>query len=91
MTRHVSRRGALTAVAWTAAAALGGCLGARIEDGGDRPRTGDSPENAGELGTPAEEITVTISSEPWPEFAPQIVTSPPVRPSSGASRPAATT
>ena len=66
MTRPISRRAALTATGAAAVSSLTGCLG--VADVTDEP-----PENAGELGTPADELTVTISSEPWPEFDPQIV------------------
>lgn len=77
MTRHPTRRDALAATAGTAVAALSGCLG-----GGDDPEkaadTADAtpaepPADAGKLGTPAESPTVTITSNPWPEFEPQIV------------------
>lgn len=72
MTRRLTRRDTLAATAGTAVAALSGCLGAGSGSGGDDDG-GDPPENAGELGTPAEAITVSITSQPWPEFAPQIV------------------
>jgi plastocyanin len=68
MTRQLSRRDALAATAGIAVATLAGCLGEAADGNGAKP-----PESAGELGTPAAELTVTISSEPWPEFDPQIV------------------
>jgi plastocyanin len=73
MPRTISRRRALAATAGAATAALAGCLGDGIVggDGGATPE--EPPEDAGELGTPAASLTVTISSTPWPEFAPQII------------------
>lgn len=68
MTRQLSRRTVIASTAGTAVASLAGCLGDSINDS-----EADSPENAGELGTPAETLTITISSEPWPEFDPQII------------------
>ena len=68
MTRKLSRRDALAMTAGTAVATLAGCLGEAADDS-----RGEPPENAGELGTPAAEFTVTITAEPWPEFTPQIV------------------
>ena len=68
MTQKLSRRDALAVTAGTAVATLAGCLGEAADDS-----RGEPPENAGELGTPAAELTVTITSEPWPEFTPQIV------------------
>ena len=68
MTQKLSRRDALAMTAGTAVATLAGCLGEAADDS-----RGEPPENAGELGTPAAEFTVTITSEPWPEFTPQIV------------------
>ncbi|WP_265111549.1 cupredoxin domain-containing protein [Halosolutus halophilus] len=66
-----SRRTVLRSSALAIGVALGGCL----EDAADRSSGGGEqpPENAGELGTPAERITVTANSQPYPEFEPQIV------------------
>jgi plastocyanin len=68
MTQQLSRRAAIATTAGTAVAALAGCLGGATDDGET-----SQPEDAGELGTPAKAFTVTISSEPWPEFDPQII------------------
>lgn len=64
----------MAATAGTAAAALSGCLGVRSRDGDpeEMPST-DPADSTGELGSPTDEITVLIRSEPWPEFDPQIV------------------
>jgi plastocyanin len=76
MTRQLSRRDVLATTAGTATAALAGCLGIGPDSGESDPEelpSTESAEDAGELGTPAETVTVTITSEPWPEFNPQIV------------------
>ncbi|WP_090615264.1 cupredoxin domain-containing protein [Natrinema salaciae] len=67
----ISRRAALRSSACAIGLALAGCLDdipGRSSDGEETP-----PEDAGELGTPAEGITVTANSRPYPEFEPQIV------------------
>ncbi len=66
-----SRRSVLRSSACAAGLALAGCL----ERVTDRSSDGDDevPENAGEPGTPAERVTVTASSNPYPEFNPQVV------------------
>lgn len=70
MTGHLSRRDTLAATAGVATAMLAGC----VSDMGDDGSSGaEQPEDVGELGTPAEELTIKIRSEPWPEFDPQIV------------------
>ncbi|EMA31178.1 halocyanin-like protein (copper-containing protein) 2 [Halobiforma lacisalsi AJ5] len=62
--RHVLRSSAL------AIAAFGGCLETAADRFDDDEQ---APEDAGELGAPAERVTVTINSQPHPEFDPQIV------------------
>ncbi|MFC3959359.1 plastocyanin/azurin family copper-binding protein [Halovivax cerinus] len=66
-TTRIDRRDALRASGGAAVALLAGCLG------GDEPTVPSPPENAGELGTPAERTTVTTTSRPFPEFDPQVV------------------
>lgn len=76
MTRQLTRRDTIAATAATAAAALAGCLGNGTAPGSSDdsgPTPAEVPDNAGELGTPAEELTVLVRSEPWPEFDPQII------------------
>jgi len=65
MTPQLTRRDALKAAGGVAVAAVAGCVGG---SGDNEP-----PENAGELGVPAEEFTVTTTSRPFPEFDPQVV------------------
>ncbi|AGB17467.1 plastocyanin [Halovivax ruber XH-70] len=66
MTPHcLTRRDALGTSVGLAGIVLAGCL-----DRGDETA---EPENAGELGTPTDRITVTTTSRPFPEFDPQIV------------------
>ncbi|RZH69550.1 plastocyanin/azurin family copper-binding protein [Natrinema altunense] len=66
---HLSRRTVLRSTACTAGLAVAGCL----TEGSDQSDDEQPPENAGELGTPAEAITITANSRPYPEFDPQIV------------------
>ncbi|MFQ3284361.1 MAG: plastocyanin [Natronomonas sp.] len=79
MTQPPTRRRTLTVAAGTAAAALSGCLGVgggsedEPRDAADDATPVAPPEDAGELGTPAESPTITITSNPWPEFTPQIL------------------
>ncbi|MCQ4332962.1 halocyanin [Natronomonas sp. F2-12] len=73
MTRTLPRRAVLAATTATATAALAGCLGGSEGDDPEELPSTEPDEDAGELGTPAESVTVTITSEPWPEFDPQIV------------------
>jgi plastocyanin len=65
MTPQLTRRGALRATAGAVGVALAGCVGGSSED--------EPPENAGELGVPAEQFTVKTTSRPFPEFDPQVV------------------
>lgn len=69
MTPTLSRRDALRASAGAAVLALAGCVGGSTSGEDDEAE----PENAGELGVPASEFTVTTTSRPFPEFQPQIV------------------
>lgn len=66
---HLSRRTVLRSTACTVGLASAGCLA----EGGDQSDDEQPPENAGELGTPAEAVTITANSRPYPEFDPQIV------------------
>jgi plastocyanin len=80
MTQH-TRRDALCLGAGAVGVALAGCLGGPSETGAtddgptatEQTPTETPPENAGELGTPADSFTVEISSRPFPEFKPQII------------------
>ncbi|MFA9518284.1 plastocyanin/azurin family copper-binding protein [Halopenitus sp. H-Gu1] len=67
MTQRLTRRDMLRSAVAATAVGLGGCLGVTGTER-DSP-----PEDAGELGTPAAEFRITIISEPFPEFEPQIV------------------
>ena len=69
MTPPLTRRDAIRAGTGAAAIALSGCLGGLASDEESEPTV---PENAGELGVPAREFTVTTTSRPFPEFRPQI-------------------
>ncbi|SDJ68599.1 Plastocyanin [Halovenus aranensis] len=69
MTPQLSRRDALRVTGGVAAAALAGCVGGFA--GGESDD--EPPENAGELGVPAETFTVKVTSRPFPEFKPQVV------------------
>ena len=74
MTRTCTRRDALATAAATAAAAVAGCLGIGSEEDDTEELASTEPTAAsGELGSPTDEITVLIRSEPWPEFDPQII------------------
>jgi plastocyanin len=69
MTPPLTRRDAIRAGTGAVGIALAGCLDGLASDGGAEPT---EPENAGELGVPASEFTVTTTSRPFPEFKPQI-------------------
>lgn len=70
MSRRLSRRDVLRTGAGIASVAFAGCL-----DGGvlTTEETDTEPENAGEIGTPADDFTVETTSQPFPEFDPQVV------------------
>lgn len=65
----LTRRSVLGSTAGAIGLGLAGCLGA----GFDRTSDDEEPENAGEIGTPAERVLVTANSRPYPEFDPQVV------------------
>ena len=70
MTPRLTRRDAIRAGTAAASIALAGCLDRLAsDDGADGPT---EPENAGELGVPASQFTVTTTSRPFPEFQPQV-------------------
>jgi plastocyanin len=74
MTNSLTRRDAIRVGAGVAGVALAGCLdGLAGESDGTAATETPPPENAGELGTPAEQFTVKITSRPFPEFKPQVV------------------
>jgi plastocyanin len=64
MPRPLSRRDTLRATAGAVGVALAGCLGAAEET---------EPENAGELGVPTSAAEVTVTSQPFPKFEPQVI------------------
>jgi plastocyanin len=71
MSPPLTRRDAIRAATGATGIALAGCLGGLASD--DSPAEPAEPENAGELGVPASQFTVTTTSRPFPEFQPQIV------------------
>lgn len=71
MTTSHSRRDVLRASAAGAGLLLAGCVSSGDTD--EDVTEPDRPENAGELGVPAEFFEVTTTSRPFPEFQPQVV------------------
>ncbi|WP_254767847.1 cupredoxin domain-containing protein [Salinilacihabitans rarus] len=62
-----SRRSVLRSSGCAAVVALAGCLGDLAD------RASGEADGTGEMGSPTERITVTATSQPYPEFDPQVV------------------
>ncbi|CAI48891.1 halocyanin [Natronomonas pharaonis DSM 2160] len=71
-----TRRTVVRTAAAAAGLAVAGCLDSEPDEAPEEApekAPDDRPTNAGELGTPTDEMTVLIHSQPWPEFEPQII------------------